>query len=88
MKVLEEFVGEGLRGLARGKKRLDAVHYEIVGRTGEAMIVVVKSNWEKEGCDGEAGCCDEKQKVCLDAQVIDPKVFACELISFIYYCLY
>jgi hypothetical protein len=43
LKVLEEVVGERLRGLARGKKRLDVVHYEIVGKTGEAMIVGVKS---------------------------------------------
>ena len=46
--MLEEFVGEGLRGLARGKKRLDVVHYEIVGKTGEAMIVGVKRTWEKK----------------------------------------
>jgi hypothetical protein len=71
-------------GLQRGKKRIEAVHYEIVGRTGEAMI---KTDGEKEGCDGEAGFSDGKQKVCLDdAQVIDLKVFACKLISFIYSC--
>jgi hypothetical protein len=52
-------------GLQRGKKRLDVVHYEIVGKLGEAMIVGVKSDGGKEGCDGEAGCCDGQQKICL-----------------------
>jgi hypothetical protein len=66
----------------RGKKRLDAVHYEIVGRTGEGMIVVVKSDWEKGGCGGEAGCCEGKQKICLaDAQVMAQSFF-CMRIDF------